>query len=297
MSINVKSVPQILGEMIRKIDADTPLTDVSEGSIVGTILEAAALQDFQSQLSVLKVLESSNLQSLIGTDLDNKANEMTLPNGVGGFGRFPAKRATGTVTISSPFTKVSTALYIGKPAPFAGGFNVHVQTSLGFTPTGQIYIGRGTINEEGPIPYTQIIDNGTFATLVLSPSSPLVRNHNYSEPVVLAQGGNRAISSGTTVRSPAAPGVRPVDFTVDTAVVIIDGESSIDVGVTCTVFGEEGNVAGGSIKLFVDPPFPDAQVTNALPLANGAASENDEALRMRIKKLRRHTFPWNTYRP
>lgn len=283
MAINVKSVSRILGEMIRELDAKTPLTDVSEGSVVGTILEAAALQDFQNQLSVLKVLESSNLQSLIGTDLDNKAIEMTLPNGIGGFGRIPAREATGVVTISSPFKKISSALYIGKPAPFAGSFNVFIQTAEGFPPTGSIYIGRGTLNEEGPIPYSQVIDNGTFATLILSNSSPLVKNHNYSEPVVLSQGGNRNISAGTIVRSPAAPGVRPVDFLVNDSAVIIDGEPSIDVAVTCSIFGEEGNVAAGSIKLFITPPFQDAEVINKLPLANGAAPENDESLRTRIK--------------
>jgi len=283
VAAQVKSVSTILADMIRKVLLETNITDVAEGSNIGTILEAAALQDFQNQLAVLKVLESTNLQSLIGTDLDSKSQEMNIPNGIGGVGRFPARRATGTVKISSAFTKKASAIYIGKPAPFATSVKLFVQDASTWPSSGSVYVGRGTQSEEGPIPYTSIVNNSSFFTLNLGVSTPLVNNHNYSDSVILAQGGLRAVSAGLLVSAPASAGNAPVEYTVDLASQLLDGEDSISVPVTCSVFGEEGNVAGGSVKNFATVPFSGASVTNETSFASGASAEKDEALRTRIK--------------
>jgi uncharacterized phage protein gp47/JayE len=283
MAINVKSVNSILADMIRKLTLNSPITDVAEGSTAGTILEAAAIQDFQNLLSVLKVLESSNLQSLIGSELDQKAIEMNIPNNTGGLGRIPASRSSGVVRVSSAFSKKASAIYLGKPAPFAGSTKVYIQDATGWSGSGQFYIGRGTPNEEGPIQYTSITDNTTYFTLNLSGSTPLVRNHQYSEIAVLSQGGVRTISAGTVVQTPTASAVAPIQFTVDSSATLLDGESEIDVSVTCQTFGEDGNVSAGTIRQFLSVPFSGATVSNLLAISNGFSAESDEALRSRIK--------------
>lgn len=282
MAITVKSVQSILADMIRKLTAMTDVTDVSEGSVTATILEAAALQDYQNQLGVLKVLESSNLQTLVGSELDEKAIEAQIPNGVGGFGRFPSKRASGQVKISSPFTKKATSVYIGKPTPYAGSLKVYLQDCAGWPSSGSFFLGRGTPNEEGPIQYTSIENNTTFWTLNLSTSNPLVNNHSYGETAILSQGGTRQITAGTVVIAPGSNGNVPVQYTVDGTVSLLDGEDSIIVSVTCASFGEIGNVSIGGIKQFLTPPFTGASVTNVGNFTNGTSAEGDEALRQRI---------------
>lgn len=283
MTITVKSVNNILADMIRKVVLDSPISDISEGSTIGTLLEAAALQDFQNQVAVLKVIESTNLQTLTGSDLDSKAREMNIPNGSGGIGRKPARKASGNIVISSSFQKKASALYIGKPAPFAGGLKVFVQDAAGWPSTGSIYIGRGTSSEEGPIPYVSIQDNVTFFTITLDSGSPLINNHLYTDSVILAQGGDRQIAAGTLVKAPQPAGSPPLLFAVDASATILDGDSSITVSVSAVEAGEDGNVAGNAINDFVSSPFSDASVSNPSSFSNGASSESDEELRSRIR--------------
>lgn len=282
MAITVKSVQSILADMVRKLTALTDITDVSEGSVTSTILEAAALQDYQNQLGVLKILESSNLQTLVGSELDEKAIEAQIPNGVGGFGRFPSKRASGQVRISSAFTKKATSVYIGKPTPYAGSLKVYLQDCSGWPSSGAFYLGRGTANVEGPIQYTSLENNTTYWTLNLNTSTPLVNNHSYGETAILSQGGTRQIAAGAVVIAPGSSGNVPVQYTVNGTVSLLDGEDSVTVDVTCISFGEIGNVSIGAIKQFLTPPFTGASVTNIANFTNGESAEGDESLRQRI---------------
>ena len=283
MAISVKSVSQMIADKIRKFISKTSFTDVTEGSAISVIFEAASIQDFQNQVAVLKVLESTNLESLIGSDLDNKATEMGLPDGIGGVGRQPSARSSGIVRISSGFTKKSSAAYIGKPTPFAGSTKLYLQDATGWPSTGSVYIGRGTANEEGPIPYTGIANNTTFFTLQLNLSTPLVESHSYTDSVILAQGGLRNISSGTVVSSPASAGSPAVSYSTDVSASLLDGESEVEIPVSCQTSGEEGNVSAGAIKEFSSTPFSGAVVQNPFALSNGSSAESDEQLRVRIK--------------
>jgi hypothetical protein len=283
MPVKVRSVSQILSEMVRRVLAETPLTDVSAGSVLSTILEAAAVSDFQNNLSVLKILESSRIESLVGTDLDNKAIEMAVPDGVGGFGRKPATRSNGTVTIGSGFTKKASSLYLAKPSPYVGTTVIYVQDASGWPATGQVYIGRGSLNEEGPLSYTSITHHVNYYSIQLAAGNQLIKNHKYEEQVVLAQGGIRTVSAGTAVVAPAADDSPQVLFYTDALVTLLDGESEADVAATASEFGESGNVAAGAVKAFTSAPFTGATVTNGLSFTNGQPSESDEQLRQRIR--------------
>jgi hypothetical protein len=269
--------------MVRRIAAETELTDFNAGSVIVTLLEAAAISDYQNQISILKILESSRLESLVGSDLDTKAIEMNIPNGQGGIGRIPATRSGGTVTVGSGFTKKSSTFYLGKPAPYSGGLSLYLQDAEGWPASGQVYIGRGSGNEEGPLTYTALSDQGTYFALTLSPSNPLLKAHRYDEQVVLSQGGVRTVPAGTRLLSPAVDNTPQVEFVTDGALTLLDGESTGQVRATCTRFGEEGNVVAGAITVFASVPFLGATVSNDLAFVNGAASENDEQLRQRIK--------------
>ena len=282
--VELRSREQILGDLIRSILANTDLNDVAVGSDLSLMLEAIATSQFQISLGALKILENSNLESLVGNALDKKAESLQLPNTIGGIGRIPAAQSSGIVTIGSSFTKLSTKFYAGKPAPFSGSKTLYLENAGGFdlAVNKKLYIGRGTADRfEGPIPYASATNMGSFWIIKLS--SPLTKNHLYGDLVVLAQGGDRHISAGLIVHTTASNEVPAISFIVTSSSVLPDGESSIDTAIACNQFGETGNALAGSIREFGSLPFSGATVANASALKNGRSTESDEDLRKRIK--------------
>jgi hypothetical protein len=284
--ILLRSREQILGDLVRSIVANSDYSDFAPGSTMATLLEAIASVNYQNFLMVLKLLESTDLESLTGVGLDRKAGSIGLPDGTGGVGRKPASPASGFIVVTDPrYPKKSSKLYAGKPAPYSGGTVVYVEDASTWpdpSTNPKIYIGRGTAsNLEGPVRYTSKTNNGVFWTLQLE--GTLTKNHSISETVVLAQGGDRVISAGTTCQTTPNAATPAVSFTTDSETVILDGDDTTTITVTCTSFGESGNALAGAVNRFGTQPFPQAQVRNASTFANGRSTENDEELRQRIR--------------
>jgi len=280
--VDLKSKEQRAADILRTLRVETDFDDVAPGSSLATLIEAIASADQQIAVSALKILENSDLESLEGTALDKRALAIRLPNNQGGYGRIPASQAGGRVTIGSSFQKISSKLYAGKPAPFAGSTRLFLEDASSFTPTGSIYLGRGTASRfEGPVAYLSVTDNGSFWTVELA--TPLTKGHLLSDLVVLAQGGDRVIAAGTTAQIPGSANLPAVSFTTNATVVIPDGEAEVVAIVTCTQFGEVGNALAGSIKTFASEPFAGATVTNLTSFASGRSTENSEDLRKRIR--------------
>jgi uncharacterized phage protein gp47/JayE len=123
MAIQIKSFNQILGDMIRKIIADTPLNDINAGSVLLTLLEAAAANDFENNTAILNVLELLNIDAVKNNDLDARAADY-------GLSRRSAIKASGLVDIfNTNITKRSTGLYVIKPAPIAGQTTLYVNNT------------------------------------------------------------------------------------------------------------------------------------------------------------------------
>ena len=281
-TVVLRSPDQILGELIRELLVDTDLSTIAAGSDVMTLLEAIAQSQFEIEVSALKILENSSLESLVGSALDKKAEAIRLPNTIGGYGRKPASQATGPVIIGSAFQKISSKLYAGKPAPFSGSSILYLEKADSFPSTGQIYIGRGTIDRfEGPIAYSSLVNSGSFWTMTLSTS--LTKNHLQSDLVVYAQGGDRSVPAGTIVQVPANSETPAVSFSTTSDILIPDGEAEGTANVACAQFGGVGNALAGAIKTFSSSPFSGATVTNDTSFRSGKSTESDEDLRQRIK--------------
>jgi hypothetical protein len=278
----IKSREQYLGQLIRALKNNSDITDFAAGSNAATLFEAISQTHYQLAVSQLKILQSTALENLTGNQLDQKAESIKLPNGEGGVGRKPARASANLVRIGSGFSKISSKLYAGKPAPFAGSSSLFVENAESFPSVGSIYLARGTVDRfEGPIPYSSVTNNGSFWTLTLS--NPLTKSHLHSDLVVVAQGGDRVVDAGTTILVPANSESPAIQFTTTQAATLFDGESEVDVPVVCTQTGEAGNVLAGAIKSFNSEPFAGATVTNVTSFTNGRSSENDEDLRQRIK--------------
>lgn len=263
--------------MIRKIIADTPVNDINKGSVLLTLLEAAAANDFENNTAILNVLELLNIDALRNNDLDAYASNFGLV-------RNTATKASGFVKVTdTSITKRSTTLYPVKPAPIAGTSVLFVNDASEWSQTGTLYIGRGTPNFEGPINYSSIVDNGTFYTINLD--SALEKDHLLSEAVIDGQGTtDRQILAGTVVKI-AANNISPeVEYTILRDAVIPAGEDTVgDIPVTALKAGTQGNAGINSITLFNTIPFPGATVTNTNAYTNGIDTESDEVFRNRIK--------------
>lgn len=277
MAVEIKSFNQYLGNLIRKLKADTPLNDVNDGSTLFSLLEAIAANDYDNGVQILNVLELQNIDALRNNDLDAKAADFGLE-------RRAAVRASGFVTIGdSNITKRSTTLFPVKNPPISGATQIFVNDASEWASTGELYIGRGTTRFEGPISYNSIVDNGTFYTINLD--SALQKDHLISDTVIDGQGTtNRLVSAGTTVVIPANNQQPTIEYVTLRDAVIPAGEDSVsNVEVRAILAGSQGNAGINTITQFSTVPFVGATVSNVTAFSNGRDIESDDDLRNRIK--------------
>lgn len=274
---NPKSYEQLLADMLSTYATKQGINDFNVGSAVTSFFETVALATARASGDVFQILRDFSVDRATGDALKRLAIENRVTP-------ITAKPATGQVTVTdTSFTKKSTKVYAGAMSPNIGSTSIKVSDTTDWTPTGSIYVGRGTPNIEGPIPYTSITPSGSF--FIINLAVPTTKFHNVGETVILAQGGNRSIPVNSIALSPAVGSSPDIQFAVTTAAVILDGEVSVsNVQVASLTPGITGNVPRGAIKQFSSPPFPGATVTNDLPFTTGKDSETDDQLRVRIKR-------------
>jgi len=289
MSIEIRSFNQILGDMIRKIISETPLNDLNAGSVLLSLLEACASNDFENNTAILNVLELLNIDAVKNNDLDSRAGDY-------GLSRNAAIKASGQVSIlNTNIVKRSTGLYVIKPAPIQGQTTIYVNNTTGWAPTGALFIGRDTESFEGPINYTAITQFPTYSAITLA--SALQKDHLISDTVIDSQGQpDRVIAAGTVVKIPANNQNPEINYTTLRDAVIPSGEDRVDgVDVIAVLPGSQGNAMINTITQFNTLPFSGAAVTNTSAFSNGRDVETDTELRNRIKSysitLARGTAP------
>ena len=280
--IQIQSFNEFLGAMIRTIIANTPLNDVNQGSVLLTILEAAAANDFENNAAILSLLNLLNIATVSGSDLDNRAADYGLT-------RYVATKASGNISIYNPSIKLqSTSLYILKPAPIASQSILYVNNTTSWTNSGTIYIGRGTTSFEGPIPYYSITVYPTYSQVNLGTGpftlSALQNNHLISDTVVNSQGQpDRIISAGTVVDIPANNQNPEIDYKTLRDAILPAGEIEVDnIETIAIVAGSIGNAPAKTITQFSTSPFTSATVLNTSAFIGGTDPETDQELRDRI---------------
>lgn len=279
-----RSFPQVVGDMIDAFLSRYGLKALKAGSPVLSLIEAAAQSDVRNSQDIFQLLNANSLDNAELQALDRiGADELVA--------RISESPSSGLVNISdTSFAKISSKIYQGLPAPIVGTTTLNIADGSSFGSTGNLYIGRGTANFEGPIAYTAVTAvpspaNPTYWTITLS--SPTAKFHNLGEPVTKAQGGNRLVGAGTVVQTPQGNLSSSVQFSVLYSATVPDGETEVlNVQVVAKRPGVIGNVAAGSISQFQAPPFNGAAVTNPRPLSNGLATESDDAYRERIRNAR-----------
>lgn len=275
-----RSYSRILGDQIDVFLSRFGIAKLKVGSPILSLLEAAAMSDARSTQDIFGMLTASTSDTARGIALDRQAADEDIR-------RLGSVSASGYVTIGdTSFSKVATQVYQGGAAPIVGSQSLLVVDASSMPASGTVYVGRGTPNAEGPIPYSSRTDNGGYWTLSLS--SPTQRFHNLGEEVVLGQGGNRSISVGSVVQTTESLSSDPIRFTLTYSAVLPDGEVSVEgVLVSAMTPGSEGSVPAGAISTFATAPFTGASVTNPSAFVNGRDAEPDEDLRERIRRVRR----------
>ena len=276
MAFSPKSHSEIVASMAAKVSAETPINDFNPGSVILTLLEAAAQEDFQQYVAMLEIILAYNLDTTSGADLDKRAKEFGLT-------RLDAQPHSGYISvIDTRFNKISSKIYAGLPGPTANSNTINVDDASAFPATGSIYVGRGTQNAESIISYsTAPVNNGSYWTITLDTN--LLKDHGTDETAILAQFGDRTVTAGTEVRIPPNDFSEAVLFELNQSVTLLDGENRIDNVLVTAIESGGFSVPSDSITEFVNEPFTAAAVTNPLPFVNGRDEESDQELRDRIR--------------
>jgi hypothetical protein len=274
-----RSRSQIIGEIVDSVTSRTEIGGFQVGSPQLSFIEAAATSDARGSQDTFQLLASNSLERAQGEALDRIGAKEQTPR----LGQIPS---SGWVDIfDTSFVRIATSIYQGGAAPAVGTVSLLVESAASFAPTGSLYIGRGTSNYEGPIPYSAVANAGAYWTITLVTGT--TKTHNLGEGVVLAQGGNRAIPVGTLVRTPQGNASTAVQFAISFTASIPDGETeTLQVPARARVPGSVGNVPVGAVTEFVSPPFIGAGVSNPAPFANGLDTEDDSTYRERIRAAR-----------
>jgi len=279
---DLRSKSQIVGDLIDGFLARVPyIDDLNRGSIITQFFNAIGQSQFIAAADVISMIDAMSVDRAEGEALQRLARDKAVVVS-------PGTYASGRVDITdTSINKISSQVFTGQPAPVAGSLVIYVANAADFNSNGgEIYIGRGTPNVEGPLSYDSVQQEGggTFWSITLNSSSPTTKFHNAGEEVVLAQGGRRSVSAGSVVKTSSGSGVDAISFKTNAQADIPDGEVKVTgVSVTCDQLGITGNVPRGAIRQAEGFPFP-ASVFNANALTNGTPPDDEETIRDNIKR-------------
>jgi len=276
-----RSQQQALGEMLDSFTSRSGIRKLKIGNPILSILESVSLSTTKSTYDAFKALNAQDLDHVDGVALQAAGNDKKLTR------RNPVAAQTIVTITDSSFTKISSNVYHGTPAPIVGTQTINVAKTPTFDAapsSGTVYIGRGTSRAEGPLSYTSKTDNTNYWTLALS--SPTAAFHNQGESVIVGQGGDRTINSGLLVSTSSTGLSDPIRYSVLVGGILADGETELNnILVKCTTPGARGNVPQNTIKEFVSSPFNGASVTNPNVVTSGRDLETVQEFRDRIKAV------------
>lgn len=175
-----KTKVQVKASLKASILAKTPLSDILAGSVLDTLSDAVAEEDYEQYFQMIQLLEDFSLDSSTGQDIDRRASEILNRDGTP-MKRRSATNATGQVTITdsavTPVTGVIAAYGAGEGSLFSA------------EPVSSIGVGIGTmiINFVGLPPNidnvepgdriavtgcTSAANNGTFVVISVNDTAP-----------------------------------------------------------------------------------------------------------------------------
>jgi len=271
MAFVPRGYQQIRDDMLAFIRMQTELTDFEIGSVIRTIVEAAALEDDEQYFQMVQLLDAFRLSSASGQDLNDRVEEFGLI-------RLQPASSSGTIVITDG-TLVTDTLAFNSPA---GSATVTLDDSTDFPTTPFVLrIGEGTVVVED----VSIASNNT-GTGVLTLVGLTANAHDAGERASVVSGAaDKLLSSGIRVQVPATGDEEAITFvTVEEGTLVNGNFDSTSIRTRAEVPGSVGNIGVGKIEEFISsPPFDGASVTNRVNFGGGRDLETDAQLRDRAR--------------
>jgi uncharacterized phage protein gp47/JayE len=239
------------------------------------MLEASALEDEEQYLQVAELLKLFSIRNAKNQNLIRRAQDFGINGKLSA-----APSAVEVVIRDSNLTKDEVAVYIA-----AGVASVTVVAPSQFedlVPPFDIRIGEGTARVEDI--QVSSVDLGA-ATGHLSFSAPSINEHFVGDTVSYVSGDpDIIVASGTIVRRPATSTTGDIDFVMQEAAIIANGNYASNSSPSIAVApGRSSRVGANQLVSFADGvPFPGAEVINTNPSTGGADPETDQQFRDRI---------------
>lgn len=266
-----RSFDTILADMIAYVQARTDISDFSVGSVIRTILEAAALEDDEQYFQMVQLLDLFAITTAAAEALDRRMADFGLV-------RLSPKASTGTVRFfDSNLITEQLAIDAVAAATTLTVFDSSEFPTSGFPYT--IRVGEGVSR----VFDTAVTANST-TTNTLTLGSGLPVNIFVGDRVSLVTGAtSKTISLGTDVHAPATVAeTARVYATQETAYILAGNYYSNEVIARASASGTFGNVGTGRVSQFASSaPFSGAGVTNTEAMAGGTNRESDEDFRAR----------------
>lgn len=275
MAFTPRSFTQILTDMIAYVQARTEFSDFTVGSLVRTMLEAAALEDDEQYFQMVQLLDLFSYTTAAGQDLDRRLADFNIF-------REPAKAAFGRVKFFNgnlKFDQVATDAT-------ASATSLQIFDSSEFpipSPSYTIRIGEGTIRAQTATVTALDTSSNTFT---LSPG--LTKDVEVGDRVALIDGTTvHTIAIGTNLQAPATVSEDSKLYrTTELATISAGNFYSNEVLIVSTSTGTSGDVGAGRVTQFVSSPFNGAGVSNTSAVTGGRDTETDAEFRERaIDKL------------
>lgn len=269
MAFVPRNFEQILTDMIAHVRANTTLTDFNVGSVIRTILEAAALEDDEQYYQMVQLLDAFRIATASGEDLDERAADFNVVR------LLPASAFTSSIVFTNENLIKANLLY---DVVSGGGITLTVEDSSDFPVAPfAVRVGEGTPQvEDTTVSLHDTVSNTFIVTLV--------NNHSAGDRVAVTGVGDKTISSGQQIQVPATGYASPIGFSTISTAIIIDGNyESNRVDGKANEAGRTGNVPAGTIVEFQgSPPFVGAGVVNKDAPQGGRDLESDTDLRTRL---------------
>lgn len=273
MSFTPRTFESIRDDMINYVKVQTTLTDFEIGSVVRTVIEAAALEDDEQYFQMVQLLDAFSIQTATGTDLDNRVADYNIT-------RLQPVASAGKVVVQNLLLTQSPLA----SSIVAGVTSVQVTNSAAFPTAGYPYairIGEGSVTVEDLLVTNNNIITNTF-TLQTGTSNA----HSLAERLALVSGAaDQIIASAIQVQVPAIGNNPAIKFvTLENGTLVNGNYESTEINTKAIIPGVQGNIGSNQISQYVSsPPFSGAGIRNVTAFRGGREIETDTELRDRAR--------------
>lgn len=271
MAFTPRNFEQILTDMVAYVQATTVISDFNPGSVIRTILEAAALEDDEQYFQMQQILDAFSIVSARGTDLDLRLAD---------FGLFRRNAVNATCHVRFFDNNLVSDQVSADVA--AGATTISVFDSTAFPTSGFPYVIRAGERTSRAQNLTVTANNTTLGTFTLNTATKA--DLSLGDRVSLVTGSSSyTVNTGTIVKTPPTVSEPSRTFTTQEPAYIVQGNFfSNEVIVKADTPGPTGNVAPQVINRFSgSPPFTGAGVVNFDKASGGLARETDSEFRAR----------------